>query len=543
MNNKLIVVFVAVIALNQVSCNLNLRIKLQSFSNPFGVQADKQCCNENTNMCKCSTFFKFCLKRESEENCVDHFETQIIGENFITNEQFQLTTDSIIFNLNNNKNEELYLVIEALNQNQQLNKAELISTWTFKMNVTGEVTLNKWKQFKQLNYKLNQQLSFAYQFECANNYHGSRCEQAQCLTGCALNKGGYCNQPNECLCRPGWFGQFCDQTEQVKQESQVCDLNCKNGGKCMIEKNLKVCKCDSALYKGDLCQIRIVHSCGSKCLNGGSCFGANECLCPPGYAGERCQTKRLTSQCGTFTCYNGGTCFIDNQNEYGCMCHPAFTGSNCEIRIHSTTKTLTETTTTTTTTTSSTTTTTSTKQETFDLTVESNNVASESDNKSLSTQEIFLIVIIGVGLPIFVILVTIMFCQMRRVNKQNMSNEDMNEKQLDSVENKKYGKEENIYVECQTEKKSEFDNSKLNQFNKNIFDSNEKNEKEVYINTISANVTHKSESSNFKLVENNIYSVINYKHDPIANKLEKNCILQSSNEYTSDSYYTIASIV
>jgi hypothetical protein len=540
--NKFIVVYVALIVLNKVNCNINLKIQLESFSNPFGVQADKQCCNQNTDLCKCSTFFKFCLRQESQESCMDHFETQIIGENFITNEQFQLTTDSILFNINNNRNnEELYLVIEALNQNQQLNKAELISSWTFKLNITGGVTLNNWKQFKQFNYKLNQQLSFTYQFECANNYYGAKCEQAKCLTGCALSKGGYCDQPNECLCRPGWFGDFCDQSEQIKQETKVCDLNCKNGGKCTIEKGLKVCKCDPALYKGDLCQIRIVHSCGSKCLNGGSCFGNNECLCPPGYAGDKCQTKRLTSQCGTFTCYNGGTCFIDNQNEYGCMCHSAFTGSNCEIRIHSTIQTTPVTTPATTTTTS--TISVSSTKESIDSAIESNTAAVNLSNKSLSMKEIILIVIIGVGLPIFAVLVTLLLCQMRRINKQKMFNEDLNEKQVSDVENKKYSKEENIYVECQTEKTNSIDTAKLNQFNKNIFDSSEKSEKEIYINTISANIMKTNQSSDLKLFENNIYSVINYKHDPIANKLKKNFVVQSNNEYTSDSYYMIASIV
>ena len=124
-----------------------------------------------------------------------------------------------------------------------------------------------------------------------------------------------------------------------------------------------------------------------------------------------------------------------------------------------------------------------------------------------------------------------------------MFNEDLNEKHVSDVENKKYSKEENIYVECQTEKTNSIDTAKLNQFNKNIFDSSEKSEKEIYINTISANIMKTNQSSDLKLFENNIYSVINYKHDPIANKLEKNFVVQSNNEYTSDSYYMIASIV
>jgi hypothetical protein len=140
-------------------------------------------------------------------------------------------------------------------------------------------------------------------------------------------------------CRSGWTGQRCNETVKSVESPIMldCNLECKNGGTCVIEKGQATCKCDRKLYEGDLCQIRVIRPCEvvTQCLNGGSCLAdGSGCLCPPGYTGDRCQTKRLSSQCGHVTCYNGGTCYIDNQNEYACHCHISFSGKYCQIKLN-----------------------------------------------------------------------------------------------------------------------------------------------------------------------------------------------------------------
>ncbi len=93
------------------------------------------------------------------------------------------------------------------------------------------------------------------------------------------------------------------------------------------------------------------------CLNGGSCFGNSECLCPPNYVGPHCgisicddiircenggmcnpETGRCDCvagfrgrECGVDVCdhkpcFNGGTCFRGN-----CTCAPGYHGEFCEI--------------------------------------------------------------------------------------------------------------------------------------------------------------------------------------------------------------------
>jgi hypothetical protein len=81
--------------------------------------------------------------------------------------------------------------------------------------------------------------------------------------------------------------------------------------------------------------MRIVESCptSTTCMNGGSCLASGECLCAPGYKGLSCEKKAKTSQCGPVTCFNGGTCFIDNRNEYSCKCESGFRGKYCQDKI------------------------------------------------------------------------------------------------------------------------------------------------------------------------------------------------------------------
>ena len=181
MSHKLVTIVVLVKLVNLFKCDMNLRLELDSFNNPNGLKADNKFCYDNdstNNMKKCSTFFKFCLKTVGEDGCISELETQIIGENVITKEQFKLTTNSIEFPISieqlfkRSELKELYLEIEAYND---LKVKELISKWTLS-NLIGE-KMNEWVRFNKVNSNLNQQFTFDYKVQCSANYYGTFCEK------------------------------------------------------------------------------------------------------------------------------------------------------------------------------------------------------------------------------------------------------------------------------------------------------------------------------------------------------------------------------
>lgn len=164
-----------------------------------------------------------------------------------------------------------------------------------------------------------------------------------------------------------------------------CLLPCQNGGKCVNGQ----CKCDTRLYIGEQCQMRIVESCptSTTCMNGGSCLASGECLCAPGYKGLNCEKKAKVSQCGPVTCFNGGTCFIDNRNEYSCKCESGFRGKYCQDK-------------------------------TFQIfkTVESqmNKLASsyQIENTTQNSYEFIAITAVGIAIPILLVLLTCFLCRL-----------------------------------------------------------------------------------------------------------------------------------
>ena len=67
------------------------------------------------------------------------------------------------------------------------------------------------------------------------------------------------------------------------------------------------------------------------CLNGASCvsnsFGGFTCQCPPGYSGQRCESR---DPCASRPCMNNAVCVSSGANGYTCQCPTGFDGQNCE---------------------------------------------------------------------------------------------------------------------------------------------------------------------------------------------------------------------
>ena len=405
MRQSVVVLLLAaiVIALHIVSASATttrtLRLRLQAFRNPDGRLANGHTCTLTS---KCSTSFSFALRTTTAAASEPHtvVSTQVLGSNSIDRAQFELTTSSVELPLSTDAS---MLVIRVLN-NAPSGDVESISEWHLPLasaiaTATATATADDWVHFDEVNSRLNQQLTFQFQVV-------ARLSSSPLAT-------------------------------------RRCDLQCRNGGQCVFDEQTgePMCRCaahtnnsnSSVHYRGSLCQVRVVPACkedANACMNGATCLSATtgECLCAPGYAGHRCQTRRPTSQCGSVTCYNGGTCFIDNDNDYACSCHPAFTGSQCESKLAVSTST----------------------QQTTTAAVASAasvivSLPEHISSSSSSTEKLFLVIVLGVSLPIIAILVVALVliqCRRRRdsINTQStaveaaskcVDDDDMSDKELD----------------------------------------------------------------------------------------------------------------
>jgi hypothetical protein len=78
----------------------------------------------------------------------------------------------------------------------------------------------------------------------------------------------------------------------------------------------------------------------SPCLNQGKCEqrnGTNDytCHCRQGFAGKNCQiqSRDRSNQCYTGLCLNGGSCYVNHNDQMECHCPPGFMGRYCDVTI------------------------------------------------------------------------------------------------------------------------------------------------------------------------------------------------------------------
>jgi hypothetical protein len=155
---------------------------------------------------------------------------------------------------------------------------------------------------------------------CPGSYFGADCQwkctcpnsNVQCDENglqCTCRKYDQ-NEKGPCSCIDGLFGPNCDQ-HCLCQNGGVCD----NNGKCDCPPGFIGDRCQSKCPKG-----KYSYNCGYLCdCNGGECHHENgTCKCPDGSFNGNCKKECF--------CRNGGNC---NQNGI-CRCLPGYTGRNCD---------------------------------------------------------------------------------------------------------------------------------------------------------------------------------------------------------------------
>ena len=125
---------------------------------------------------------------------------------------------------------------------------------------------------------------------------------------CTATIGGYCTQPGECVCHPGFSGSLC--------------------GTCMLSEYI------TSAFTAFFFFLPILTNCpliadtdpcsqqGSPCNEGTTCVNLGNsnyrCLCPSGYHGDHCQQS--SDACSPNPCLNQGKCYVNGVANYTCLC-------------------------------------------------------------------------------------------------------------------------------------------------------------------------------------------------------------------------------
>nr|XP_016851429.1 PREDICTED: fibropellin-1-like [Anolis carolinensis] len=178
---------------------------------------------------------------------------------------------------------------------------------------------------------------------------------------------GHSEGPPDCLCAPGWVGEFC---QIVEDACLIYPDNCRAGATCIDvspSKLLPQVKCVCAAgFTGVFCEMEINECESDPCKHGGTCddsLGHFTCICPVGFEGEQCEINidaclfnnitcnpgaqcvdkpyELSYMCGkackgnSELCDNGGRCYHNEDNQdYQCVCAPGWTGPTCLQNIN-----------------------------------------------------------------------------------------------------------------------------------------------------------------------------------------------------------------
>ncbi|XP_054714277.1 neurogenic locus protein delta-like [Uloborus diversus] len=361
-----VLAFLCILASAQVHCSGVFELRLDSFFNDLGRDADGTCCQgvrpSGSSACsgQCRTRFRICLKHyqatiDPGPPCTyGETLTPVVGNNSVSLGQPETTfANPISFAFDFSWVGTFSLIVEAWHEGEPSTSP---GGGGGERRLIARLATQRWLDVgegwtQELHRTNHTRFAYAVRVRCSPHYYGEGCARlcrprddkfghyvcssagekvclqgwtgeyctvAVCLPGCH-NEHGYCDQPNECKCRLGWQGTHCD--------SCIRYPGCLHGT-CSQPWQ---CNCDEG-WGGLFCNQDLNYCTNHKpCKHGGTCTntgqGSYTCTCTEGFSGTNCE--EALDHCAAHHCLNGGTCKNGSRN-YTCECFPGFSGARCE---------------------------------------------------------------------------------------------------------------------------------------------------------------------------------------------------------------------